>query len=176
MTPGVLFSIALLAYPFLMALFLNYNREHLNSLESRKKYENFYKDVHIKIRGRKAIYYYPQFLTKRWLIIMISVLMGRNSGLQFIFLLNVNKASIIIYGKMMSHNTRERRRLEFFNDFLVMWISYAMVCMTDFVQDEMVKYYMGYVEIALFGIVVLGDLSYISNLIYQLLAWKHRMA
>ena len=106
MTPGVLFSMALIAYPVFISLFLSYNREHLNSLEFRKKYENFYKDVHIKITGRKAIFYYPQFLTKRWLIVMISVLIGQNSGLQLIALLYVNKASIIVYGRMMSHNTK----------------------------------------------------------------------
>ena len=48
--------------------------------------------------------------------------------------------------------------------------------MTDFVGDDMVRYQIGFVKIALFGIVVLGDLSYISNIIYQSLANNYRMA
>jgi hypothetical protein len=57
-----------------------------------------------------------------------------------------------------------------------MWISYSMVGMTDFVEDDMMRYYMGYVNIALFGTIVLGDLSYISNIIYKTLAQNYRMA
>jgi len=101
--------------------------------------------------------------------------MGFNSGLQLLALLNVNKASVIIYGKMRSHVTKERRMIEYFNDVMVMWISYSMICMTDFVRDDMAKFYNGFMFIAIFGVVVLGDLCYISNIIYTRLAWNNKM-
>ena len=88
-------------------------------------------------------------------------------GLQFFALLNLNKANIIFYGWMMPHTFNERKWLELFNEIIVMFLSYSMLCMTSFLLDDMVVFQMGYVFLTLFGILVAGNLLYIFHMLNQ---------
>jgi len=98
---------------------------------------------------------------------MSVVIVGKHTGLQFFALLNLNKANIIFYGLMQPHSIKERKWLEFFNEIIVMFLSYSMLCMTSFLLDDMVVFQMGYVFLALFGILVAGNLLYIFNLLHE---------
>jgi hypothetical protein len=93
--------------------------------------------------------------------------MGANSGLQFFALLNINKASVILYGWMNPHLSRRRRKLEYFNDTLLMQLSYSMLCMTSFLLDNEVIFNMGYVFISQFVILVVVNLLYIFITIHD---------
>ena len=97
---------------------------------------------------------------------MSIVFMGSNTGLQFFALLNLNKASVIVYGWMSPHTLRQRKWLEYFNEVMVMFLSYSMVCMTAFLLDYELIFKIGYVFIILFGVLVVGNLIYISNVLF----------
>ena len=50
-----------------------------------------------------------------------------------------------------------------------------MLCMTSFISDDLTKYQISYVFIAIFAVVVAGDLIYITNTIWTRAAWAWRM-
>jgi len=51
---------------------------------------------------------------------------------------------------------------------MIMFLSYIMLTMTDFLGDNSeIIYQMGYVFITLFGILVVGNLVYIFNVLFE---------
>jgi hypothetical protein len=162
---GIFWGTLLLIYPLLIAKFLHHNHKQLNSLDFRKKYENFYKEVKVLNHGRRAIFFYPFFLAKRWIFMSIIVITN-NTGLQFFALLNINKASVIIYGWMNPHVTRQRKWQEYFNEVMMMLLAYTMLCMTSFLLDNQIIFDIGYVFIIMFGVLLAGNLSYIFYIQY----------
>ena len=58
-------------------------------------------------------------------------------------------------------------RLEYFNEVMVMFLSYAIVCMTAFVRDGKVVYKVGHSFIIIFLILVSGNLIYITNMLFK---------
>jgi hypothetical protein len=134
----------------------------MNSFEA--KYENFYKDIAYK-RGRRTVFFYPAFLLKRWFILFTIVIMGKNIGLQLFALLNINKASIIFYGWISPHSSKYRKWLEYYNNVLIMLLSYLMLCMTSFIEDFRTIFDIGFIFIGTFAILVLGNLTYITYVI-----------
>lgn len=98
---------------------------------------------------------------------MTIVIMGPHTGLQLFALLNLNKATIILYGWMTPHVTKERKWLEYFNEVMVMFLSYSMLCMTSFLLDDDVIFNIGYVFISIFGFLIAGNLTYISWVIFE---------
>ena len=127
----------------------------------RHKFEFFYIELAVRSYDKRTIFYYPYFLIRRWVTVFALVLMGRNTGLQFFALLNINKASIITYGWINPHWSKGRKRLEFFNDAILMLLSYSMLCMTSFLLYVKIIFYMGYVFISQFVILAVVNLSYI---------------
>ena len=73
---------------------------------------------------------------------------------------------MICYGYITPHVTRERKYLEYFNDVMMMFLAYAMVCMTHFVLNSEIIFKMGYAFIILFGMLVAGNLMYIFYVLY----------
>ena len=79
----------------------------------------------------------------------------------------MNKASVIIYGWMSPHLIRKRKWLEYYNEVMVMLLSYSMLCMTSFMLDDKVVFNFGYVFITLFGVLIVGNFVYISNILLE---------
>ena len=98
-----LIIVIMVVYPIVMARLLVKNYNKLQTRETRDKYEILYSSMNIKFRGRKTVLYYPLFLLKRWIVIMIPI-MGIKPGLQLICLLHLSKLSIILYGWMNSYD------------------------------------------------------------------------
>jgi len=99
-----------------------------------KKFSNWWIDIDTR-KGKHVFFFYPFFLVKRWFLVLITVIVGNNSGLQFIGFLNLNVASVVVYGWLNPHTTKKRRILEYFNDVMIMQLTYSMMCMTSFNLD-----------------------------------------
>jgi len=179
----------------LAAVQLVRNHKLLRSWSFVERFSNWYIDIKIKNRGKQVVLFYPSFLVKRWFFVLITVFVGNNSGLQFVLFINLNVATVVFYGWMTPHTTKERKWLEYFNDVMIMLLTYSMICMTSFVLDHRqgerpikgrklsltgegwagevgvssdeldMKFNMGYVFMALFGILVIGNFAYITNFI-----------
>ena len=89
----------------------------------------------ITLKRREALYYYPAYFAIIALMFIGILCSNENGALEMNFLLNLNVLSFISYGEMRSHNTRGRRRMEFFNMWAFMILSYLIMSMTTFNLD-----------------------------------------
>ena len=162
---GDFLGLLLFIYPFLISSFLFYSNSRLNTSDFRLKFENFYKDINVTSRGRRTIFFYPMFLIQRWFMIFISPIFKNDSGLQFFALINTIKFVIIFYGWINPHLTRQRKYIEYYNNSIIMLLTYCMISMTSFVQYAEVSFNMGYVFLSLFVLLALVNLVYISYIL-----------
>jgi len=130
----------LIVYPMGVALFLVKNRDQLRTEAFVKKCSNWYIDIKIKNRGMQTVFFWPSFLMKRWFFVLITYIFVKNSGLYFCAFVNLNVASVIFYGWITPHTTKQRRWLEYFNEVMTMQLTYAMMCMTYYVESLRAKF------------------------------------
>ena len=71
---SILHLVILGLVPFGCGLVLQFKRESLDQPETRGKIERMYQDIHLT-RNSWTIFYYPMFLLRRFLVIVIPVLM-----------------------------------------------------------------------------------------------------
>jgi hypothetical protein len=121
-----------------------------------------YTDISIK-RGRIVVIQIMISQFQSWLVILSSLV--SNEGVQTVLLVSLMVGSIITYGFLRSHFTKSRRRLEFANLSILLLISYAIACMTQFNQSEIMSFNMGYGFLGLLGVLILINLIYISQLL-----------
>lgn len=60
--------------PFFAAMVLVWQRDNLDTPETREKIERMYQDVHLT-RNEWTIFYYPGFLIRRYLFMVIPIMM-----------------------------------------------------------------------------------------------------
>ena len=106
----------------------------------KSKYQKLFLDITIVKRGKYTILYTPISFLRKWLTLIIPVVIINTVGLQLIILLNINIFSVIIYGQLKAHKTHARRLMEYLNESMVLLITYSMICMTLFNQDELMVY------------------------------------
>jgi len=70
---------------------------------------------------------------------------------------------VILYGWINPHAIKERKRLEYFNDVMMMQLAYSMICMTSYMLDLELSFYFGYVFMTISGVMVVGNFAYITN-------------
>jgi hypothetical protein len=89
-----------------------------------------------------TVLYISFYLIKRGLILLTPLI--QSSGLQMVFLMLGIKFGVIAYGWMRPHVMRWRRNMEFFNESLVMLVSYSCLSMTEFNESVISVFNNGY--------------------------------
>ena len=84
----------------------------------------------MKEKGRRVVLYYPLFFLRRWSMMLILLISPGESVIQMNIMINLNVAAIWAYGWMRPHDSRVRRNMEYFNEFMFMILNYMMVSMT----------------------------------------------
>ena len=56
-------------------------------------------------------------------------------------------ASVIIVGNVRPFNSNYRSKKELFNETVLMFVMYTMICFSPFVPDVNVRFYIGYITI-----------------------------
>ena len=79
---------------------------------------------------------------------------------------------IIIGSRVFQGKTKQN--LEFFNELILMLVLYTMLCFSPFVHDVNVKFYLGYVSIAIVALHLLINLSFIFKGSYDVVRNKCR--
>ena len=62
---------------------------------------------------------------------------------------------MIYHGQAEPFNNRHARRIDFFNEFTVVVITYFMFIYNDNVQDEDLKFLIGWAQTGFFGFIIL---------------------
>ena len=73
--------ILLLIVLVIQAYFLYANYDNLDKYEVRAKYNIIYQNVSVWGKDRRTVLYLPFYLFKRWLLILIPVLVGDDNAL-----------------------------------------------------------------------------------------------
>ena len=60
-------------------------------------------------------------------------------------------ASVIILGNVQPYK-RKKTRQELFSEIVLMYVMYTMICFTPFVPDVQVKFFFGYITIAVISL------------------------
>jgi hypothetical protein len=68
---------------------------------------------------------------------------------------------------MNPHVFKKRKWLEYYNEVMVMFLSYCMLCMTYFNLDNDIIFDTGYAFISTFGMLAIGNLLYVFNEIFE---------
>jgi len=70
----------------------------------------------------------------------------------------------MFYGSVKPHITFRKRFIEFFNEYMILFISLHMLCFTNFISDNMIVFVIGYQFTAMFGLVFIVN---IGNMIFN---------
>lgn len=130
--------------PFFLLKVLLVKRKTLDTLEIREKIERMYMDIDLT-RNYWTIFYYPMFLLRRFIFVVIPILLPEYPIIQIIVLSIINLLFLMFLGAVKPHITFRKRCLEFFNEYMIMLISLQLLCFTDFIPDAKIYFYIGYI-------------------------------
>jgi len=148
--------------PIAMGAFLWINHEHLGEQDFKGKYQAMYKDITLSKQNKWAVFLFPAGMIHQWMLLLSALVALDCSGIQIVYLLNLNVLAIIFYGSIRSHIDRRRRTLEFFNNSMTLFISYAVVCMTAFNLNQASIYENGNHFGFWLGVIFVGNIGYIT--------------
>lgn len=168
-------GVFLVAYP---ALCLSYLLRHWGDLDTparRAKAERMYQDVSLR-RGRRAVLYYPVFIVRRLVFVLIPLLLKAHPYLQLQLLVFLSSLYVIWYTSIWPHATRRLVRQEIFNEALFMALNYHMFTFTAFVQHVEAQFTMGYSYLAAVSFLIIVNLALAVQNTVRKISSKRRMA
>lgn len=81
----------------------------------------------------------------------------------------LNLLYVMFYASVQPHITFSKRCIEFFNEYMVLLISFQMLLFTNFITDIMIQYIIGYIFTGMMGFVFVVNIGYmIKNNITKL--------
>ena len=125
--------------------------------ETKSKYEVMYTGIKYW-RDDLCVYYWPIFLLRRILFATIPALLCTQPSLQLQLLCFMTTLYIKTIVSIRPQILSVDRRLETFNEIMIMFTCYHMFCFTYFVLDDHQQYLMGYSMIGVLGGTVLWNI------------------
>ena len=80
-TNSLICYVVLFIVPIYLGAFMYAKYDVLDSRQMRAKYEILYKDVSVRRGDRRTVLYLPYYLLKRWILILIPIIMYDDSAL-----------------------------------------------------------------------------------------------
>ena len=150
-TMSIICILALLIFlvgPVLVIYRLCRNFDQLDKKEWRRRYGTFYNDLRLK-SGRSILMVPSFFLFRRVLLGLAVCTVGRVLIWQIMIMAAQITTQVIIIGSG-AYQTAGRRRTEFFNEVILMFVMYVVViCFNPWISDIIVKFYLGYLACAI---------------------------
>ena len=145
--------ITFVIYPIIMIGVIFSSKETLLHPEIKQRFGPIHSGHNINTPSQRA--FRLVFIVRRWLVLYIAFYMGSEPYNQIIAMNLLNMGTMIYHGQVEPFNSRHARRIDFFNEFTVVVMSYFMFVYGDNVQDEDVKFYLGWVQTCFFGFIIL---------------------
>jgi hypothetical protein len=121
----------LIAYPIICTISLIKNRDKLKSQEMQDKIGKMYSNISLH-RSRWGILYYPIFMLRRLLFVLIPLIFQGYPFYQLQALTFFSSLYIIQYCQIWPHSQKKIGILEMTNEFLLMVVNYHMLTFTAF--------------------------------------------
>lgn len=113
-------------------------------------------------RRRKAALYFLIFCYRR-LLIMITLVFVSSKCFQIEFTILTIQFTMLLMGKARPFRYPSQRRLEYFNEVIMLLWCYHMFIFTDFVPSMHIRFQMGYVLIVIVSTCLIVNLMYLYS-------------
>ena len=160
---GIILAAILIIIPFALGYFLITNFKKLNEKLMRTKCEKLYTNIVVNFGFKLKVLYYPWFLLKRFILVLIPLLFLNNTTFQLIMFNNVCLMNIIVYGVIRSHGSSLQNRLELANEFMISVLAVLNVTFTAFCQSYEASFNMGYYFIGILLFIFVYNFGFIIN-------------
>ena len=132
----------LIIYPLWMQCFLYYRRHHLRTEVFKKKYSNAYRGLEEKDLKFLA---YPLFFYYRRILIPLSIILfPQNMIAHYLTLTLSGIATMVLIGVKKPFKSRSRNTVEILEESVIIVLMYHMFCFTDWIDDPMLQFVLGY--------------------------------
>ena len=155
----MLSAFLVLGYPLLVLFVVFCFRHKLHQPNWRSKIGSFYDGININ-KSMMSIYYYPMFLMRRLLFVLLPIIFEGVEWHQIQSLIFVNLFFTMYYYNVQPHLEPNRRRVEMFNEFMVVILSYHLMTFTHFLNDVATQFMMGYSFIFALCLVLFLNVAY----------------
>ena len=159
---GIILAIVLILIPIALGSFLLFKYSILDTKQMRTKCEKLYMDNLIRKGGKLKVLFYPWFLMKRVILVLIPLLFKNNTTFQIIGLINFQVLNIIVCG-ILHPGSKFQRRVELSNEFMISVLAVLTVIFTPFCQSYEASFQMGYAFIGVKLLIFVFNLGFIST-------------
>ena len=141
------FTLLILFWPLHMFNILTRYFKNLQSKAFIARYGSLYEEINIE-EGSRMVLIQPAFFLFRRLLLAVAVVIFDKVLIWQIMLMALQiVASVIIIGNVRPFHTNGRSKKELFNEIVLMFVMYTIICFSPFVPDVTVRFYIGYITI-----------------------------
>ena len=162
----IIFLISIFLLPLLLTRYL---RKHFKRLKDPKMIAR-YGDVYLELNlsGSKMVLLQPVFFIFRRLMLAIAIVVFNKVLIWQIFLMASQiVASTIIIGNVAPFKLHSKNKTELFNEVILMFVMYTIICFSPFVPDLEVKHGIGYLCMAIISVHLLVNLVNMGRFSYS---------
>lgn len=154
---ALLMFIAMVFYPLVCSFLLNHRFfERLEDEKIKKRISNLYQKIGTDNKWK--LLYYPLFLWRRVVFVIIPTFLYLYPAFQVQFLLFMTSLYLIYFASQRPHKDRHRAQIETFNEVMIMITNYHMVCFSNFNPEMEAQFAMGYSFITCILLVVIVNI------------------
>lgn len=150
----------ILVYPVFCTYVLSKAKTVLGHSEVMKQIQCLYEGVHL-FRDPYNTLYYPGFIFRRLIFVLIPMFFYMFPWLQLQLLLFSTSLYMIWYVNLRPHEDKYVFFVLSWNEVMHLILCYHLVCFTDLVQNENAKFQMGYSMVGCCSILVFSNLFFI---------------
>lgn len=127
--------VGMFGYPILCWLVILKYKERLEEPKVALRISNLYQDVRLKFKQNWKLVYYPLFLARRIAFVAIPTFLSNWPSYQVQMLIFLTSFYILFYMGERPHWETKRVQIEVFNELMILWACYHMICFSDFIVD-----------------------------------------
>jgi len=153
---GMFFFAMLFIYPAFIYRILVRGWNGPNFTELMEMFSHFFEELRTDI-GPVALIHPYWFLFRRFLMGLVVVVL-RNYLCFQIFLKGISIVASVVISGYVPFETTHKRKVEFFNEIIVMMVMYCIFCFSDFVPDPQARSSIGFVCCSIVSLHLLSNL------------------
>ena len=147
----ITFGLLITLWPIYLFTLLTKYFEHIHKKYFLRTYGALYDEVNLE-EGPKVLLQPLFFLLRRMLLAIAVVIFDKVLIWQIMLMALQIVASVIIIGNVRPFHFQSRSNKELFNEIILMFVMYTIICFSPFVPDVTIRFQIGYITIFVVGL------------------------
>jgi hypothetical protein len=147
------------------------NKQGLHCIHCKQKYGKLFEMVDMK-RISETYYYYPWYMARRLIFIMIPLLIRFSSHWQLMTLIFFHQLYIMKYASVFPRNDSKDTKLELFNEVMFMMLLYCMIGFTDLTVKEEAKFKIGEIYVIFLASLIASNFYILALDVFEAIKLK----